>query len=100
MPIKPRGEVKRRVGFSPGLTQFHKSQGFEIAAWCPDDRAEEPPTQVHLIYHIEGFPAPVVVRFKSPDTLGFLIEELARYRREVWPDAEPVDTGDRGAGGT
>jgi hypothetical protein len=32
-----------------------------------------------------------VMRFKSPDTLGFLIEELAKYRRTVWPDAEPLD---------
>lgn len=34
---------------------------------------------------------PLVIRFKSPDTLGFVIEELAYYRREVWPDAEKID---------
>jgi hypothetical protein len=33
---------------------------------------------------------PVVLRFKEPDTLGFLIEELTRYRNSMLPDAEKV----------
>lgn len=91
MPIKPKGEVKRNKGFSPGLMQFFRVNEWTIAAWCPDDKAQTPPTQVHLILDIEGSKAQTLLRFKGPDTLGFLIEELARYRREVWPNAEPVD---------
>lgn len=90
MPIKPRGTTNRHKGFSPGLMQFFRVNEWSIAAWCPDDKAEKPPTQVHLILDIEGSKAQTLLRFKSPDTLGFLIEELARYRREVWPNAEPV----------
>jgi hypothetical protein len=46
---------------------------------------------VHLILNIKDFPYPCMLRFKSPDTLGSIIEELTRYRREVWPDAAPLD---------
>jgi hypothetical protein len=92
MPIEPKGTVNRHKGFSPGLTQFFQVNEWSIAAWCPDLKAEHPPTQVHLILDIEGSKAQTLLRFKGPDTLGFLIEELARYRREVWPDAAPVDT--------
>lgn len=60
--------------------------------WCRDDRAELPPEQVHLIQHVrlDDVEFDVLMRFKSPDTLGFLIEELTRYRREVWPESEPL----------
>ena len=62
-----------------------------MAAWCRDDNATLPPEQVHLIQEIVGVnDVSVVMRFKGPDTLGFLIEELARFRREVWPDSEKV----------
>jgi hypothetical protein len=63
-----------------------------IAAWCPDAEAKESPEQVHLINIIPGLEEfPLIMRFKSPDTLGFLIEELTKYRRDVWPDCEPVE---------
>lgn len=70
---------------------------FEIAAWCRDEEAKLPPEQVHFIIHwptqLSALP-PMAIRFKSPDTLGFFIEELIRYRREVWKDSEPV-TGEK-----
>lgn len=88
--VKPRATVKRG-GFRPGLEQLVEVDEINIAAWCPDEKAQDPPEQVHFIFTIQDLPEwPVVVRFKSPDTLGFLIEELARYRRLVWPDAEPL----------
>ena len=89
---KPRGKIKRHRGFSPAPLHFLECSGFEIAAWCRDDKAELPPEQVHLIQHawVPGLNFDVLMRFKSPDTLGFLIEELARYRREVWPESEPL----------
>ena len=31
------------------------------------------------------------IRFKSPDTLGFFIEELIARRKRVWPDAQPIN---------
>lgn len=50
-----------------------------------------PPEQVHLSFEVEDFPAEVLLRFKGPQVIGFMIEELARYRKIVWPDAPPID---------
>lgn len=62
-----------------------------VAAWCPDKNALQPPTQVHFSMQVKAYRWPFVVRFKSPDTLGHLIETLASYRRYVWPDCEPLE---------
>ncbi|MDE0683552.1 MAG: hypothetical protein OXI63_11600 [Candidatus Poribacteria bacterium] len=63
---------------------------FRVASWCPDLEAKEPPEQVHFVLELEGETRAIVMRFKSPDTLGDLIEQFIEYRREVWPNAEPV----------
>jgi hypothetical protein len=88
--VKPRGKIRRGNYPQPGLIQALEIDEIKIATWCPDERAEVLPEQVHLILRIKHLEYPFLVRFKSPDTLGFLIEEMIRYRREVWPDAEPL----------
>lgn len=94
--IKPKGKVERSNVPSAGYLSMGEPQ-VEIAAWCPDDEAKLPPEQVHFIIH---WPAPLAdlppmaIRFKGPDTLGFFIEELIKYRREVWPGSEKV-TGEK-----
>lgn len=90
--IEPRGNVIRSDTPKPGYSRLGEPQ-IEILAWCPDDKAEKPPEQVHFVMH---WPAgielpPMAIRFKSPDTLGFFIEELTKYRRLVWPGCQPVD---------
>jgi len=92
---KPRATITHH-GFRPGPFEFKELDSLEIAAWCPDSgvstlAAQSLPQQVHLTLKVKGLRVPFVVRFKSPDTLGFLIEELARYRQFVWPKAEPLD---------
>lgn len=88
---KPRGKVKRG-GYKPMPAQFMEISEWSIAAWSRDSLAELPPEQVHLTQKLQGLEdITFIMRFKSPDTLGFMIEELARYRREVWPDAEPLE---------
>lgn len=92
--VKPRGKYERKgKGPVPAYAyDIDSERGIHINAWCPDREANEPPEQVHLLIYIQGFPhAPLAIRFKSPDTLGFLIEELSRYRSYVWPDSEPVE---------
>lgn len=93
MPIDPRGNVERSDVPKKGYLKIGEPQ-LEIAAWCRDENAELPPEQVHFIIHwpaqLADLP-PLVIRFKSPDTLGFFIEELIRYRRTVFPDSKKVE---------
>jgi hypothetical protein len=95
--IKPRGQIIRSEILKKAYVSLMEPQ-FEIAAWHPDDEANLPAEQVHFIIHwplqMGGFP-PMAIRFKSPDTLGFFIEELIHYRRLVWPDSHLV-TGENG----
>lgn len=88
--IRPRAKVNRSRKPSPGLDRYIEIDNFRIAAWCRDDKAQLPPEQVHLIFKMKDNPVSLLVRFHSPDTIGFMIEELAKYRKEVWPEAEPV----------
>lgn len=93
MGIKPRGTVVRTNIPQKGHARLGEPQ-FQIIAWCPDEKAEMPPEQVHFIMHWPAHLAdlpPLGIRFKSPDTLGFFIEELTKYRRVVWPDCEKVE---------
>lgn len=77
-------------GFKPGGYAFFDIESLEIAQWCADDKAELPPSQVHMEIKIKGQSTPLIMRFKSPDTLGTFIEQLARHRREVWPNADQL----------
>ena len=90
--VKPRGKVSRQHTPKPAHFKIFEPQ-FEIAAWCKDNQSKTQPEQVHFLIHwpadFEGIP-PMAIRFKSPDTLGFLIEELNRYRNTVWPNCAPV----------
>jgi hypothetical protein len=90
--IKPKGSVERYTSPKPATLSFEPQ--FEIAAWSPDSGGKLPPEQVHFIIHwpagLNDLP-PMAIRFKGPDTLGFFIEELNRYRNLVWPGAEAVD---------
>lgn len=89
--VKPRGKVTRSTTPRRAYAQVGEPT-VEISAWCPDENAQMPPEQVHFIFIVPGLEEmPLIMRFKSPDSLGFFIEELARYRKVVWPNAEPVD---------
>ena len=95
--IKPKGKIERSNTLKKAYAILGEPQ-FEITAWCRDEFAKLPPEQVHFLIHwpvqLADLP-PMAIRFKSPDTLGFFIEELTRYRRLVWPDSEPV-AGEKG----
>lgn len=90
--IQPRGEVVRSNTPRAAYQKIGEPQ-IEIVAWCPDADAKRPPEQVHFYIHwpaeLADLP-PMAIRFKSPDTLGFFIEELTKYRRTVWPGCQPV----------
>jgi hypothetical protein len=88
--VKSRGKVIRTQNkkVPQGPVLLVGMPDIELGSWRPAD--DKPPEQVHMLLHLGADLPSIVVRFKSPDTLGFLIEELHRYRKEVWPDAEPV----------
>ena len=58
--------------------------------WHPDTRAKRPAEQVHLI-SMGDTGIEWGIRFKGPDTLGTLIEVLIAHRKQVWPEAPPID---------
>jgi hypothetical protein len=65
-----------------------------INAWTPLPNGEGDPTQVHLLFKVaEG--VTTAIRFKGPDTLNAIVEQLTRYRDIVWPEKdeeeEPVE---------
>jgi len=89
--IKPAGQVERSTMPKRAYAVIGEPQ-IEITAWCPDDDAKLPPEQVHFILHMPAVmeAPPLVLRFKSPRTLGFFIEELISYRRLVWASSDKV----------
>lgn len=91
--IQPKGKVVH-YGYRPGEAAYVQIDELHIAAWCPDDHALEPPTQVHMEIKIKDVEIPMMARFLGPDTLGWLIEQLANYRYYVWPDSPPVRVED------
>ncbi len=51
--------------------------------------------EVHMLIYLKSDPdCPLTMRFKSPDTLGDWISVLARYRKKVFPDADPLEVFD------
>jgi len=89
---KARGKVTRSTTPSQAYARFGEPE-VEIAVWTPRPNGEPPYEQIHFIMKIPGLEdIPLIIRFKSPDTLGFFIEELTRYRKIVWPEAEAVNT--------
>lgn len=87
----PRGKVEHYNTPHPPFDTLLGEPEIHLASWSPDPDGEAPPEQIHLIFiipHLEAFP--LICRFKSPDTLGFIIEKLTDLRRLVWPDCDPI----------
>lgn len=82
MKITDHGPV---MGSELAAMEVMEVEGIDIAAWCPDAHAQEKPEQVHLRLDIKDQKAGILIRFKSPRTLDILIEQLTRYRKQVWP---------------
>lgn len=69
---------------------------FEVSGWAPGQIGDDlPMTQVHFLVHWPPDPAfngvpPIAIRFKDPDAIKQMIQELIRYRRMVWPESEKI----------
>lgn len=92
--IQPRGDVERYSEVKPVNVFDISLDAISIREWHPDVEAKLPAEQVHFIIGLGeelDDTIELAVRFHSPDTLGFLIEELIAYRKKVWADAEPIN---------
>lgn len=88
--IKPRANITRQQEVQPVHILDIPIEMVSIREWHPDVAGEMPAEQVHLLITLED-KTELGLRFCSPDTLGFLIEELIAYRSSVWVDAEPIN---------
>lgn len=87
----PSVEVERLTK-DKGVGRAHMIKEMRIAEFHPHNETEH--AEVHLIMSVEGIKDPLAVRFREPETLGFLIEELITYKKAVWPDSSmpfPLD---------
>lgn len=82
--VKPKGGVEYH-GPGPADPAIVPDEHL-VVVWYADKRQRRP-VQVHLVLRWKGLPTEMVFRFKGPDTLGFLIEEMARQRALIWPKA-------------
>lgn len=88
--IEPRAEVERHTTVTQVSVHDIPLEKISIREWHPDVEAKLPAEHVHFIIVLDD-ETELAVRFKSPDTLVFLIEELIAYRKKVWQDAEPIN---------
>ena len=87
---KPGGKITRSSAPKKAITSQREAE-IIIATWCPDEQAKSPPEQVHLICTVPGLEEySFIFHFESPDNLAFMIDELTRRRRTVWPDSEKI----------
>lgn len=90
---KPRATVERNRIVTPVDMYDVPLECISIREWGPDLEGKEPSEQVHFVLVIgkSDEKMELGLRFESPDTLGFLIEELIAYRKSVWREAEPIN---------
>jgi len=73
----------RNVAEQPG--QFAELTDFDIAEWHPEPDGRGRPTQVHLMFKVQGLPdLTMVLRCKGPDGLAKIINALAEHGRNVF----------------
>ncbi len=70
----------------PKGTRVYGIKEWHTIAWSPDPvPGRTPPTQVHLIFEVEGFELErFLMRIKSLDAMDGLIRLLEEYREHVW----------------
>ena len=64
---------------------FLEVEDFDVAEWCPTPDGSGAPEQVWLTFQVKGIDARHVIRFRSPRTIGRLINALRKHRDNVWP---------------
>lgn len=65
--------------------------GFGIFSTNADENLAAPSDRVYLLMRIPGRKDMPRLTLRTPEMAKQLIEDLIAHRRNVWPDAEPVD---------
>ncbi len=66
--------------------QFFSVEKIDVVEFHESDDGSGDPTQVHLIFDIEGAAAPLIMRFHSRPAVDELIVSLMTHSKRVWPD--------------
>jgi len=88
----PNAKITRTSEPKSATFATYVMDAISIVEYHPDDKAQDPATQVHVLMRIKDYDEAVfALRFKKPEILGFFIEELIAFRKHVWADAESVN---------
>ena len=90
-PPHPSMTVERGKKLPQG-ERAYAIEEFRVAEFIPHNETET--HELHLLLKVKEFKSPIVARFRTPDTIGFLIEELIAYRQKIWPESQmpfPID---------
>ena len=68
---------------------FFDIKEISVNEYCILPNGRGKPDQVHLWIEIEGFPHPVIMRFKSRPTMDELVVDLIAAANNVWPKVQP-----------
>jgi len=66
--------------------QFYEIKGISVNEWHSLPNGEGKPEQVHMMLEVDGFPYPLVIRFKSRRPVDELIVALITHANRVWPE--------------
>ena len=89
--VMAQAEEGDPVAYKDGL--YVAGRGLDVVCWCPDEHAQEPPTQVHLVHNLSpaiAKGAKSVIRLKSGVGVDKIIAALYENRLHVWPGYEGV----------
>lgn len=64
---------------------FIEMEGVHVYDWSPLPAGQGAATQVHLVFDVQGSPAPLILRLKTARVVDELVAALSEHRRNVWP---------------
>lgn len=90
---KPNTLKGRTFTQNDALKQLRGSTkaGFGVFSTNADENIAAPPDRMYLLMRIPGRKDMPRLTLRTPEMAKQLIEDLIAHRRNVWPDAEPVD---------
>lgn len=57
---------------------------YQVAAWTPERDGNGKLEQLHVVLWLQGAEMPMVMRFKSAQSVQDFIDALERHKKDVW----------------